>query len=186
MWILVRCGPLIDLCRGPHVRHTGKIKAMKIYKVHGKHPDLRASHLTPAFLDDRIQSLYLLILLLNVSFHSATRTLRPTGRAAPTWRLYRGSTGFLSRIQKCWRSGNTFRRRPRTETIARLAKWVTVGSHVQAHPATELKATTKSILIHICIVWWLTHLLWGFGWSWVFSLVRVKDCGFYRCGETLN
>uniref|UniRef100_A0A668AH65 threonine--tRNA ligase n=1 Tax=Myripristis murdjan TaxID=586833 RepID=A0A668AH65_9TELE len=26
------CGPLIDLCRGPHVRHTGKIKAMKIYK----------------------------------------------------------------------------------------------------------------------------------------------------------
>uniref|UniRef100_A0A671Y5G4 threonine--tRNA ligase n=1 Tax=Sparus aurata TaxID=8175 RepID=A0A671Y5G4_SPAAU len=30
------CGPLIDLCRGPHVRHTGKIKAMKIYKVCGK------------------------------------------------------------------------------------------------------------------------------------------------------
>ncbi|KAL4613200.1 hypothetical protein GN956_G22273 [Arapaima gigas] len=28
----VRCGPLIDLCRGPHVRHTGKIKAIKIYK----------------------------------------------------------------------------------------------------------------------------------------------------------
>ncbi|XP_067351211.1 threonine--tRNA ligase 1, cytoplasmic-like [Channa argus] len=27
-----RCGPLIDLCRGPHVKHTGKIKAMKIYK----------------------------------------------------------------------------------------------------------------------------------------------------------
>ncbi|KAG1971244.1 threonine--tRNA ligase 1, cytoplasmic isoform X1 [Pimephales promelas] len=27
-----RCGPLIDLCRGPHVRHTGRIKALKIYK----------------------------------------------------------------------------------------------------------------------------------------------------------
>uniref|UniRef100_A0A8D2KZ13 threonine--tRNA ligase n=1 Tax=Varanus komodoensis TaxID=61221 RepID=A0A8D2KZ13_VARKO len=27
-----RCGPLIDLCRGPHVRHTGKIKALKIVK----------------------------------------------------------------------------------------------------------------------------------------------------------
>ncbi|RXM98107.1 putative threonine--tRNA ligase 2, cytoplasmic [Acipenser ruthenus] len=27
-----RCGPLIDLCRGPHVRHTGKIKALKLYK----------------------------------------------------------------------------------------------------------------------------------------------------------
>ncbi|KAK0173722.1 hypothetical protein PV328_006875 [Microctonus aethiopoides] len=25
-----RCGPLIDLCHGPHVRHTGKIKAIKI------------------------------------------------------------------------------------------------------------------------------------------------------------
>jgi len=27
-----RCGPLIDLCRGPHVRHTGKIKAMAVTK----------------------------------------------------------------------------------------------------------------------------------------------------------
>ncbi|EDM08408.1 threonyl-tRNA synthetase-like 2, isoform CRA_a [Rattus norvegicus] len=27
-----RCGPLIDLCKGPHVRHTGKIKAIKIFK----------------------------------------------------------------------------------------------------------------------------------------------------------
>lgn len=28
-----RCGPLIDLCRGPHVRHTGKVKALKVTKV---------------------------------------------------------------------------------------------------------------------------------------------------------
>lgn len=28
-----RCGSLIDLCRGPHVRHTGKVKAMKVTKV---------------------------------------------------------------------------------------------------------------------------------------------------------
>ncbi|CAD5117678.1 DgyrCDS6428 [Dimorphilus gyrociliatus] len=27
-----RCGPLIDLCRGPHVRHTGKVKALAIHK----------------------------------------------------------------------------------------------------------------------------------------------------------
>lgn len=27
-----RCGPLIDLCRGPHVRHTGKIKAFTVTK----------------------------------------------------------------------------------------------------------------------------------------------------------
>ncbi|XP_059801831.1 threonine--tRNA ligase 1, cytoplasmic-like isoform X1 [Hypanus sabinus] len=27
-----RCGPLVDLCKGPHVRHTGKIKAFRVYK----------------------------------------------------------------------------------------------------------------------------------------------------------
>ncbi|CAH1795948.1 unnamed protein product [Owenia fusiformis] len=27
-----KCGPLIDLCRGPHVRHTGKVKAIEITK----------------------------------------------------------------------------------------------------------------------------------------------------------
>ncbi|XP_021931128.1 threonine--tRNA ligase, cytoplasmic isoform X3 [Zootermopsis nevadensis] len=27
-----RCGPLIDLCRGPHVRHTGRVKSFKITK----------------------------------------------------------------------------------------------------------------------------------------------------------
>ena len=37
-----RCGPLIDLCRGPHVRHTGKVKAFTVTKVrnigHWFHP----------------------------------------------------------------------------------------------------------------------------------------------------
>eukprot|EP01135_Chromosphaera_perkinsii_P002394 Nk52_evm48s222 gene=Nk52_evmTU48s222 len=28
-----RCGPLIDLCRGPHVPHTGKVKAMAVTKT---------------------------------------------------------------------------------------------------------------------------------------------------------
>eukprot|EP00048_Salpingoeca_helianthica_P024282 m.31062 g.31062 ORF g.31062 m.31062 type:complete len:817 (+) comp9287_c0_seq3:25-2475(+) len=28
-----RCGPLIDLCRGPHIRHTGKIKALSVIKT---------------------------------------------------------------------------------------------------------------------------------------------------------
>jgi len=27
-----RCGPLIDLCRGPHIRHTGKLKAFQVTK----------------------------------------------------------------------------------------------------------------------------------------------------------
>ncbi|KAF4524461.1 hypothetical protein B566_EDAN011884 [Ephemera danica] len=29
---IYRCGPLIDLCRGPHVRHTGRVKAFKVTK----------------------------------------------------------------------------------------------------------------------------------------------------------
>lgn len=28
-----RCGPLIDLCVGPHVPHTGRIKAFQVLKV---------------------------------------------------------------------------------------------------------------------------------------------------------
>ncbi|KAK3790525.1 hypothetical protein RRG08_060574 [Elysia crispata] len=27
-----KCGPLIDLCRGPHLRHTGKVKALSVTK----------------------------------------------------------------------------------------------------------------------------------------------------------
>ncbi|XP_063981756.1 threonine--tRNA ligase 1, cytoplasmic isoform X2 [Diachasmimorpha longicaudata] len=27
-----RCGPLIDLCRGPHIRNTGKVKAIRVTK----------------------------------------------------------------------------------------------------------------------------------------------------------
>lgn len=28
-----RCGTLVDLCRGPHIQNTGKIKAFKIMQV---------------------------------------------------------------------------------------------------------------------------------------------------------
>lgn len=28
-----RCGPMVDLCVGPHIPHTGRIKAMAILKV---------------------------------------------------------------------------------------------------------------------------------------------------------
>ncbi|KAI4535422.1 hypothetical protein MG293_014648 [Ovis ammon polii] len=27
-----RCGPLVELCKGPHIRHTGNIKVIKIFK----------------------------------------------------------------------------------------------------------------------------------------------------------
>lgn len=29
-----RCGPMVDLCVGPHIPHTGKIKAFMVTKVH--------------------------------------------------------------------------------------------------------------------------------------------------------
>ena len=45
-----RCGPLIDLCLGPHVPNTGRIKAFAIMKV-GTPLAARASWLTAA---DRI------------------------------------------------------------------------------------------------------------------------------------
>jgi len=32
---LYRCGPLIDLCRGPHIPHTGRIKAIAMTRVSG-------------------------------------------------------------------------------------------------------------------------------------------------------
>ncbi|XP_039709368.1 threonine--tRNA ligase 2, cytoplasmic isoform X5 [Pteropus medius] len=34
-----RCGPLVDLCKGPHVRHTGKIKTIKIFKEEDRRHD---------------------------------------------------------------------------------------------------------------------------------------------------
>lgn len=35
---LYRCGNLVDLCRGPHVRHTGQIGALKIVRASGLSP----------------------------------------------------------------------------------------------------------------------------------------------------
>lgn len=32
-----RCGPLIDLCTGPHVKHTGVIKVLKLRSVRTSH-----------------------------------------------------------------------------------------------------------------------------------------------------
>ena len=31
-----RCGPMIDLCVGPHIPHTGKIKAFMVTKVRSR------------------------------------------------------------------------------------------------------------------------------------------------------
>jgi threonyl-tRNA synthetase len=34
---LYRCGPFVDLCRGPHVPHTGIFKALRFFKTSGSH-----------------------------------------------------------------------------------------------------------------------------------------------------
>ena len=34
---LYRCGPFVDLCRGPHVPHTGVFKALRLFKSSGSH-----------------------------------------------------------------------------------------------------------------------------------------------------
>jgi threonyl-tRNA synthetase len=34
---LYRCGPFVDLCRGPHLPHTGYLKALQLYRVAGSH-----------------------------------------------------------------------------------------------------------------------------------------------------
>lgn len=161
---LVSCGPLIDLCRGPHVRHTGKIKAMKIYKVKNK---LNTSsvlsiislfHNVYNFYSSRSNSF---------SLHSVNRTRQLTGRAVLTWRLCRGSTGSLSQIPRCWRNGSVFRRRPRIETIARLAKWVTALTTFISKPTRwRWHAIAQLILIQLysCVVWWM--MLWALWFHW--------------------
>lgn len=46
-----RCGPLIDLCRGPHVPHTGRVKAFAITKN-------SASYFLGDAKNDSLQRLY--------------------------------------------------------------------------------------------------------------------------------
>lgn len=36
-----RCGTLVDLCRGPHIQNTGKIKTFKIMQVRSNNMGLR-------------------------------------------------------------------------------------------------------------------------------------------------
>lgn len=69
-----RCGPMVDLCVGPHVPHTGKIKAFMVTKVCFRHSHLDLINdilRTPP----RISSEILITSLFNVSmaFLSQTR-----------------------------------------------------------------------------------------------------------------
>lgn len=130
-----RCGPLIDLCRGPHVRHTGKIKALKIHKVRISASSgsklvvlisvaliLHMSHIlavTPAEFPHALFSGDFTGTEVKWELtHFSPRIHLHTGRVKQTWKLSRGSMASPSLTPKCWRSGRNFRRRPRTETTA--------------------------------------------------------------------
>lgn len=119
-----RCGPLIDLCRGPHVRHTGKIKALKIHKV--KQPE-------SCSWSDRVRSPGPCIISFMYMSHVHPLTndyccrIRPrTGRARPTWRHCSASMAFPSQTPKCWRSGRNSKRKLRTEITV---NWDGYGRH---------------------------------------------------------
>ena len=59
---MFRCGSLIDLCRGPHLRHTGLIKAFKIIKV-----ILKFLYLTMSLLQFFVQGINVTICYLKSS-----------------------------------------------------------------------------------------------------------------------
>ena len=71
-----RCGPMIDLCVGPHIPHTGRIKSMAITKVR-------------ILLDNWISDLILKVL--------SHRTPHPISSATQTTKRYNEST--VSRSQ---------------------------------------------------------------------------------------
>ncbi|KAF9171230.1 54S ribosomal protein L39, mitochondrial [Mortierella sp. AD011] len=49
---LYRCGPFVDLCRGPHVQHTGQLQAMEILRTSSAYfmPDLDRDPKSPQVL----------------------------------------------------------------------------------------------------------------------------------------
>ena len=69
-----RCGTLIDLCRGPHVRHTGNVKAFKVTKV---------------------SNFLLFYLRQKLYFYNRSRR-RPIGRERQTRRHFNGFTAYHS------------------------------------------------------------------------------------------
>jgi len=79
-----RCGPLIDLCRGPHVPNTGRIKAFEIMKN-------SASYFLGDAKNDSLQRIY------GVSFPD--KKVGSTPRAVP--RSYRSSSSSVCSVPKC-------------------------------------------------------------------------------------
>ena len=73
-----RCGPLVDLCRGPHIPNTSFVKAFKCLKVQIWHQKMLK-------MNDACKRL-LIIFIFSV------RPLRPTGGVNLTVKVFREST----------------------------------------------------------------------------------------------
>lgn len=90
--------------------------------------------------------------MLSFTFISMfNRTLQHTGKDALTWKHYREFMAFLSQTQKCWKSGSGFKRKLRIEIIAKLAKYVNVGTYVHGDAMWNL-STIYAQQQHTCIM----------------------------------
>lgn len=98
-----RCGSLIDLCRGPHVRNTGKIKAIKVTKV-------STSTIT---LLQNLQTNFLILSKLS-------RTHQHTGKAKLMLNHCSVFTVFHSLIQNSLRNGKSSKKRLPNEITVKL------------------------------------------------------------------
>jgi hypothetical protein len=98
-WIsidIIRCGPLIDLCRGPHIRHTGKVKAFALTKVRERN----------FFFNWWLMELY--------------RIHPPIGKVIKVGKHYSVFMEFHFLIQNNWKNGNFFKKKQQNEIIERL------------------------------------------------------------------
>ena len=93
-----RCGPMIDLCVGPHIPHTGKIKAFMVTKVRD------------------------LLCAMEPILKSSSRALPLTSLVTPTTTVCNVSTVSLSQTRTACRSTSSTWRRRLSATTARSVK----------------------------------------------------------------
>jgi hypothetical protein len=106
-----RCGPLIDLCRGPHVPNTGNIKAFSVLKV----------------------SIVYLAVYVTVLTH--LRTLPPTGWVTAKTNLFSELLVSHSPTRLLSPSTRSSSRKLPSATTARLAKIRSSSSGTKCHQA---------------------------------------------------
>ncbi len=94
-----RCGPLIDLCRGPHVRSTGRIKAFALTKV-------------SLLLFSVFGKIYFIFFYLRIPRH--------TGKAIVHVKVYNVYMVFHFQILNSLRNGNIFKKKLLNVIIVKL------------------------------------------------------------------